>query len=556
MAWVLAALVFAFAAAAHVLIAARHGEQSFDNAVAAQFAYLALHGWGSSGIVGSTAFGDHFNPIFLLATPFFAAFPSALTLQLVKSAVFASVLPGVFLLARDMLGGDSGQSENRAGMAALTVVLLSPMFVISILADYHTETLAAGLIPWLLLAYQRRKLAVCLVLAFAVCMGKENLPLVVGGIGILALVEKRERRWWISLGAMGGLVFALGVFVVLPACGPEKGSIGSLLFSRLASAQGWGEALTDGSLWSWLGLLAASSCALWVFAPRTLWPLTPLLLQHGLSARVTERTFDYHYLAPILPLLAFATLAGLATLAVQRRRRVFGALLAANLLIFACLSGEHPDRGPGPLTRLAKLQSQGDVERLLAKIPADAPAWASLSTSTRLATRERLFLIESLTTKTYMTRLWPFDQTSILADPPAHGLIDARDANTREMPSGLHAVDAEGDIVLLAEKGQALVRTVIPRGEWVDAGKLKFQAGVGGNYRVKITEALVEDPLIELWLSGGDGPVESSRAHRLLFGQALQPGVYEARYLHPLRSPKAKINARVGGRWILLTQYE
>ena len=556
MAWALAGLVFALAAAAHLLIAARHGEQSFDNAVAAQFAHLALHGWGPSGIVGSTAFGDHFNPIFLVATPFFAAFPSAITLQLVKSAVYASVLPGVFLLARDMLGNDSGQNENRAGLAALAVVLACPMFTISILADYHSETLAAGLIPWLLLAYQRRKLGLCLALALAVSCGKENLPLVIGGIGILALVEKRERKWWISLGALGGLVFVLGVFVVIPTSAPHEGNIGGLLFGRLASAQGWSHALTDVTLWSWLALLTASSCALWVFAPRTLWPVTPLLLQHGLSARITERTFDYHYLAPILPLLAFATLAGLATLAVQRRRRIFGALLAANLVIFACLTGEHTDRGPGPLTRLAKLQPQGDVGRLLERIPADAPAWASLSTSARLAARDRLFLVESLTTKTYMTRLWPFDHLSTLADPPTHGLIDARDANTRQMPSGLHAVDAEGDVVLLAEQGQALVRTVIPGGEWVDAGRFKVQAGLGGRYRVTISEPLLELPLVELWLTAGDKLVESSRAHRLLFGQALQPGVYETRYLHPLRTAKATINARIGGRWILLTQYD
>ncbi len=56
---------------AHAAIAACHGEQSFDNAVAVQFLHLAFNGWGPSGIVGATAFGDHFNPLFLLPAPLF-----------------------------------------------------------------------------------------------------------------------------------------------------------------------------------------------------------------------------------------------------------------------------------------------------------------------------------------------------------------------------------------------------------------------------------------------------------------------------------------------------
>jgi uncharacterized membrane protein len=543
----MAALAFGVAASAHMAIALCHGEQSFDNAVGIQFLHLALNGWGPSGIVGATAFGDHFNPIFLLLTPLYAAWPNALGLQLAKCAVFAAILPGAFLLARPRLGAT-------AGLWTCVLILFSPLFWVSVLADYHTETLAAGLLPWLLLAYDRERLGLCLGVAVVVACGKENLPLVVGGLGVLALAEGRSRRWWLALGGLGGAVFVLAVFVVIPACAPQvEGSIGALLFRRLGSAAGWAEALSDWSLYRWLAVLAFSVGGLVFLDPKRLWPLVPLLLQHGLSARHAERDLDYHYLAPVLPLLVYAGICGAAKLKPANRRPALVALFAFNaLLLLACAGSTNHlkhEAGPGPLGRLAALQRQGDVKRLLAEIPANAPAWASIATAAQVASRDRLVLVESLRLGVYLTRTWPFDREGVLADPPRFGLVDARESFGA--PPGLHAIDAEGDIVLFADAGDRLVR----RSEepWTREGRI--DPGTNGSYRIKLDDAS-KQPVVQLRLMSGARVVEASRAHRVLFGQATAPGVWEARYQHPAyESGPCSVYARLGTSWVLLTEY-
>ena len=70
-----------------------HGERSFDKAVNVQFPQLALHDWERSGLVSITAFGDHFDPLFLVRLPLFAIWLGAVSLQIDKSAVLSGHAP-------------------------------------------------------------------------------------------------------------------------------------------------------------------------------------------------------------------------------------------------------------------------------------------------------------------------------------------------------------------------------------------------------------------------------------------------------------------------------
>ena len=543
---------------AHYYIYICHGERSFDTAVNVQFLQLALHGWEPSGLLGVTAFGDHFDPLFLVCLPLFAIWPGAVSLQIAKSAVYLGMLPAFFLLARSHLG-------SRGAWTFVGLIALSPMLWTSILADYHTETLAAGLIPWALLAYERRRLVPCLTLSLLVSIGKENLPLVIGGLGIMALVERRSPKWWLSMGLAGAVVFALGVFVVLPYCSPPGGAGHTAAFDHLVQAGGWLQTITDLTLYRWLGFLLLSCGGLCLLAPHKLWPLAPLLLQHGLSIRVEERMVDFHYLAPVLPLLAYASLFGAlrlkrrlvsGTFQVGRTLTTVALLLAAINMILLVQSG--------PYQRFRAMDPQDGVGELMARIPAGAPAWASLSTATRMAARDRLYLLESLSTGTYLAGTRTFDVTAALRPPrPLHGLIDARDRGMGRLPPGLKAADAIGNIVLLlgeSEEGM-LVRHIEgePSGEWQQWNGFLLQAGRDGIYRIHITEQARSIPLVQLLLLNDNGQVIDRQIHRLLYGLARKPGLWETRYEPPLTAgeerPSRMVVELAGGQSILLSSW-
>jgi hypothetical protein len=399
----------------------------------------------------------------------------------------------------------------------------------------------------MLLAYERKHLGLCLGLAVAVALGKENMALVVGGLGVLALVERRERRWWVSLGAIGGVTVVLGVGVIIPACLPVEG-VGRVHYARLATLSGWGAALSDISLYRWLGFLLVSCGFLCLRAPRKLWPLVPLLLQHGLSAHGPERSIDFHYLAPVLPLLAYAAFAGAggllspepeATASTARRARlIVGALALTNLILLAVIGWRNaaPSHGPGPFQRVTSLRSHAGVATLEAKIPPDAPAWASLSTVNRMAARERLYMVESLTLGHYLSRPWPFSlETAFDGEPPTHGLIDVRDQHAC-IPDGLRPIEAVGDVVLLARDGQPLVTPAAEAaaGRWVRAGGVSVRAGAQGRYAA-ILHTDHRAPMVQLTLMRADVQVDQ-RLHRLLYGHSAR-GSWQTSYRpHALES--------------------
>jgi hypothetical protein len=409
-------------------------------------------------------------------------------------------------------------------------VLLCPFFWLAVLADYHAETVAAGLIPWMLLAYERERLWPFLGIALLVCLGKENLPLVVGGVGFMAIADRRPYAWWVGPGAMGAGICAAAIFWILPAHSGGANLHGSL-WAHLGTVDGWTARRSDPSLGPWLLGLGVACCGVPLLRLRTLWPLCPLLLQHGLSALSSARSFDFHYIAPVLPLLVYGTLAGLGRVGPRTRRVLLVGLVIGNAVLLALV---------GPGQRLLRLQPQSGAARLAAKIPADAPAWASLSTVTRLAAREHVFLVEALAAGRYLGFGGRFDMETVAGATPRYGLIDARDKSV-VLPPGLLAVEAVGDLVLLLQEGAPLVTPVkgakpsFPPGDSLVG--LRLRPGPEGSFEVEIAGPY--PPMVMLDLVNGSGDVLDRRPHRLLYGLAPKApgvgrGIWRTRYAPPI----------------------
>lgn len=298
-------------------------------------------------IRGLNLFGDHASYIVLLVAPLYWLWADPrllLLLQVVALALPAWVL---FRLGARHLG------QPVAGAVAALAYLAYPGMQWAATWQFHPETLAAGLLAVAALAADRRRwrpMAVFLALAL---LCKEDVGLVVAGLGVLLVLSGERAVGWRV--AAGGLAwFALASFVLIPLVNGH----GSPYFAQNYGIAGSGvvavlralptlagrsiETGTSNQGLGYLALVFGPLAFLPLLAPRWLWPVAPPLLLNLASVSSYLQQIRFQYLATSAPFLGVATVAGLCVIA--RRRR---ALLAPAMVVLL-VAAFWTDRRYGP----------------------------------------------------------------------------------------------------------------------------------------------------------------------------------------------------------------
>ncbi|MDW8144813.1 MAG: DUF2079 domain-containing protein [Roseiflexaceae bacterium] len=165
--------------------------------------------------------GMDFIPAILLIVPFYALFPSALTLNFFQALFMALGALPVYGVARDRFGG-----SRLAGLGWALVYLLYPsLWFVTMSAPWQPRTLA---IPALLgaffflqrAAFQRasaRDWGAYLGLLTLALTTRTDVSLVVAAFGILAALWRVGWRWALPPLAMGLAWFYLSTSVIVPS---------------------------------------------------------------------------------------------------------------------------------------------------------------------------------------------------------------------------------------------------------------------------------------------------------------------------------------------------
>jgi uncharacterized membrane protein len=193
-----------------------------DQAIFLQVLHSILHHGSFSESIyhsGSTL-GSHFSPVYLLLAPLALVLPG---IWLVALFPLLPVLASS-LVARSM----ARRATGSRGLALLVLVagLFNPLTV-HLAEQGLRETLVAALFLALALdAFERRREASFVVFCVLASLCKEDIPLVVVGFLLPALVDRR-RGFWIWFPPIYGIVaFALIVQVLLPRWGATHGQGG------------------------------------------------------------------------------------------------------------------------------------------------------------------------------------------------------------------------------------------------------------------------------------------------------------------------------------------
>jgi uncharacterized membrane protein len=277
----------------------------------------------------------HFDPILAAFAPLWWIWPSPEMLLVVQAIVVALGALPVFWLARKHLGSE------RAGLGFALVYLLYPATQWLTLNEFHPVALAC---PFLLFAFwylDEDRLLPFAIFAVLATTTKEEIGLVVAGMGIWYAIRRRWRPGAAIAGA-GVLASVLAITVVIPHynAGAESsfygrydaigGSAGGI--AKTAVTHPWRilEAAFHGNDVHYLLHLLLPLGLLFLLSPVTLIAVVPELALNLLSSTSTQTSIHFHYTAGAIAPLVVATVLGAAVLA---RRFPAGAVAAGAVAV-------------------------------------------------------------------------------------------------------------------------------------------------------------------------------------------------------------------------------
>ena len=293
-----------------------------------------LHGEQSSRLAA------HVDPILAIFGPLWWIWPSPDLLLVAQAVALALGAWPVFLLARKQLG------SPRAALGFALAYLLYPATGWLTLNEFHPVALAT---PLLLLAFwyldndRLLAFAVCGVLA-AAC--KEEIALVVAGVGVWYALSRRRWLEGGAIAALGVAWSAVAIAVVIPhyhATGESDfygrysevgGSAAGIVKTTFTHPGRILEAAFSARDLRYLLELVAPLAALCVLAPLVLIAALPELAVNLLSATQTQTSIHFHYTAGLIPPLVIAAVFG--------AKRIPGrAVPVAALVVVAALLGNY-----------------------------------------------------------------------------------------------------------------------------------------------------------------------------------------------------------------------
>jgi uncharacterized membrane protein len=210
-----------------------------DLAYFGQIMYTTLHGhlfWGNllQDLLYSkpitTDFAGHNSPAMFFLVPIYGLFPHPITLLVVRNlALFACAVP-VYLIARRHV-------PVLAACLWAFALLVTPAVLYQSTFDFYPLTFAA--LPLLFAVYfytEYRYTAFCFSLALTLLV-REDLVFFVFGMGLVALLQRRNARWFLAP-TLAAVVWAVVSFlIVIPAALHGASFVTDACFAHLGATR-------------------------------------------------------------------------------------------------------------------------------------------------------------------------------------------------------------------------------------------------------------------------------------------------------------------------------
>ena len=166
--------------------------------------------------------GDHWSPILASLAPLYWIHDSPTTLLVAQAVLFALAIPPLWVFTRRAFGG--GRRATLAAYLVAIAYLLSWPIASAEVFDFHEVAFAPVLLAIVLERLQAGKLRTALIASFLLLLVKEDMGLVVAGIGVYLLVSlpstvRRQRIVGLCMIVFGLADTWIATYLLIPAFG-------------------------------------------------------------------------------------------------------------------------------------------------------------------------------------------------------------------------------------------------------------------------------------------------------------------------------------------------
>ena len=388
------------------------GRFDLGNMVQAVWATAHGHPLAITNIQGEqvSRLGSHVDPILVAFAPLWWIWPSPSMLLAAQALAIALGALPVFWLARKHLGSE------RAGLGFALAYLLYPAVQWLTLAEFHPVALACPLLLFAFWYLDEDRLVPFAIFAVLAALTKEEIPLVIAGMGVWYALSRKRYVAGGTIAALGVVATALSLELVMPHFNPEAsarveqryGDLGDTPAEVVATiftdpGKALGTAI-DSEGMRYLAELLLPLLLLFAAAPLVLVAALPELGLNLLSDTPTQTSIHHHYTAGLIPPLIAASVLGAARLSKGDKRR--GALIAtiavaaslvANFLLGAIPLWRDLPGGQSYRAYASHVSAHDRVaKRALELIPDDAVVSATNSLGSHLSARRRFLSFPAL----------------------------------------------------------------------------------------------------------------------------------------------------------------
>ncbi|MGH3081433.1 MAG: DUF2079 domain-containing protein [Gaiellaceae bacterium] len=253
--------------------------------------------------------GAHVDPVLAAFAPLWWLWPSPTMLVVAQAVGVALGALPVFWLARKHLG-----SEWLAVLFAFAYLLYAPVQWLA-LDEFHAVALACPLLLYAIWYLDEGRLPAALPFLALAALTKEEVPLVVAGLGVWFAIARGRRVAGAAIAVVGIALSALFLAVVMPyfrdgdspafydRYDAVGGSPAGIVKTAFTDPSVLFHALTEGRDLTYLFQLALPLAGLFLAAPLLLLAALPELAANLLSETATQTSIEFHYTAPIAPFL-------------------------------------------------------------------------------------------------------------------------------------------------------------------------------------------------------------------------------------------------------------
>ncbi|MBI4089838.1 MAG: DUF2079 domain-containing protein [Candidatus Kerfeldbacteria bacterium] len=378
---------------------------ALDLAIYRQVAEYSINGHLFSFTIHPHSYlGDHLELFFIALLPFYAVAPSALTLIFLQALALAiAVLPLAKICARFV--------DKPWHLLLVVAYLANPAIQNMALFEFHLLPFAIPLVSFALLAWFEQRFTRFLIFSLLAMTVREDVALVIIGLGVLSILERRSWRWSIVPIIIGGAWFITALKLIAHFSGYAE-------YKFLAYYRWLGDSLPTmiqtalTKPWLVLQRLLAPGNLAFFFAvllplaylplARAVWliPVAPIFLQLMLVQSPGEILISIHYPALLIPFFIVATAAALQRLLHPPPRGLFAKLArerGMSLVIFTVVV-IYSMLVIGPLAQAVpivagtgRIQDRVALERSQVNQLPTGGTVAGFETITALSKRQRLY---------------------------------------------------------------------------------------------------------------------------------------------------------------------